>query len=236
MDAPKGVAVDSAGDVVVADTSNNWIGLLANQSATLYGIAMSANSIYDIAGTGAACAMHTIPGCSFNAAATSAKLDVPSGVAFDSAGDVVVADTSNNWIGLLANQSATLYGIAMSANSIYDIAGTGAACAMHTIPGCSFNAAATSAKLDVPSGVAVDSAGDVAVADTSNNWIGLLANQSATLYGIAMSANSIYDIAGTGAACATHTVSGCSYNAAATSAKLDVPAGRVGHRRRHRRG
>ena len=225
LDAPAGVAVDSSGDLFVADSSNNWVGMIPATTGTYYGIAMTADGIYDIAGTGTACSTHTVSGCSYNAAATSAKLDAPKGVAVDAAGDVVVADTSNNWIGLLANQSATLYGISMSPNSIYDIAGTGTACATHTVSGCSYNAAATSAKLDAPAGVGVDSSGDIAVADSLNQWVGLLANQSATLYGISMSPNSIYDIAGTGTACATHTVAGCSYNAAATSAKLDVPIG-----------
>ena len=82
--------MDTAGDIVVADTANNWIGFLANQSATIDGISMTANSIYAV-GAGTACA--TITGaCGDTGAATSASFSSPSGAAVASAGTVYVAD------------------------------------------------------------------------------------------------------------------------------------------------
>ncbi|HVB05702.1 MAG TPA: hypothetical protein VNF07_05585 [Acidimicrobiales bacterium] len=225
LDKPDGVAVDSTGDVFVADTANNWVAMLAASSGTNYGISMTANSIYVVAGTGTACSTHSVAGCSYNATATSAKLDAPHSVAVDGAGDVVVADTSNNWVGVLAEDSATLYGISMTASSIYVVAGTGTACSTHSVAGCSYNATATSARLASPAGVAVDGAGDLLVADTANNWVGMLAAASGTNYGISMAADRIYVVAGTGTACVSHNVRGCHYGGAATSAKLSAPAG-----------
>ena len=59
-------------------------------SGTYFGQSMTADDIYTIAGNDTA-------GYSGNAgAATSAELDAPGGVAFDSAGDLAIADSTNN--------------------------------------------------------------------------------------------------------------------------------------------
>jgi len=88
-------------------------------------------------------------------AATSAQLDSPSGVAVDSSNNVYIADTHNNRI----------REVLASTGVISTIAGTGAA------GFAGDGAAATSAQLNYPTAVAVDSAGNVYIADTNNHRI-----------------------------------------------------------------
>ena len=86
-------------------------------------------------------------------AATAAFLDTPTGVAVDPTGNVYIADSHNNRIR------------EVSAGTITTIAGTGT-------PGFSGDgAAATAAQLSHPMGVAVDSSGNVYIADTNNQRI-----------------------------------------------------------------
>lgn len=88
------------------------------------------------------------------AAATAAKLNGPSGVAVDLAGNVYVADAYNHRVRKIAKTG-----------TISTIAGKGTA-------GFSGNdGAATAAELKNPTGVAVDNAGNVYVLDFGNNCI-----------------------------------------------------------------
>jgi sugar lactone lactonase YvrE len=127
---PSGVAVDSVGNIYVADKSNHTIRRVtpAGMVTTLAG---SAGSYGSADGTGSV-----------------ARFRYPCGVAVDSAGNVYVADTYNHTIRKVtpAGMVTTLAG---SAGSYGSADGTGSA-----------------AQFDHPSGVAVDSAGNIFVADT----------------------------------------------------------------------
>lgn len=133
--SPFGVAVDTAGNVYVADSYNSTIRKigLGGVVTTLAGTAFQRGTTD---GTGSA-----------------ARFDQPFGIAVDANGNVYVSDATMNTIRKItpAGVVTTLAGAAGQAGSTD---GTG-----------------TAAKFAVPYGVAVDSAGNVYVADHGNHVV-----------------------------------------------------------------
>jgi uncharacterized protein YjiK len=139
---PYGVAVDSAGNVYIADTDNHRVRKVST-SGTITTIAGSGTTGYSGGGYSGD-----------GGPATSARLFNPYGVAVDAAGNVYIADTDNSRV----REVSTL-------GTITTIAGTGSF-------GLSGDGGrATIATLYSPYGVAVDMAGNLYVADTYNNRI-----------------------------------------------------------------
>src|SRR5207249_1584259 len=115
----RSVAVDGAGNLVIADNGNFRVRVVAAVTGTFYGRTMTAGHIYTVAGNG------TLGFSGDGGAATSAELDFPGAVAVDGAGNLVIADTGNNRIRVVAATSGTFYGRAMTAHHIYTVAGGG---------------------------------------------------------------------------------------------------------------
>ena len=171
---PQAVAVDSIGNLYVADTGNNRVRKVA-----------ASGIISTVAGNGSA--NYTGDG----SAATNASLYYPYGVAVDSVGNLYIADTYNNSI---RKVSANGIIVTVAGNGSGTYAGDGGA--------------ATNASLYFPYSVAVDAAGNLYIADTYNNVIRQVA------------ANGIINtVAGNG----TNGYSGDS--GAATNASLAFPGG-----------
>jgi trimeric autotransporter adhesin len=205
LTAPAGVAVDRAGNLVVADTFSNRVRVVAARSGTFYGKKMTAGHIYTIAGGGA--------GLGDGRPAVQARLRSPDGVAFDGAGNVVVADYRNNRVRVVATRSGTFYGQQMTAGDIYTVAGNG------TEEYSGDGGPATRAELSDAEGVTVIGEGNVAVADSEDNVVRIVAARSGTFYGQQMTAGDIYTVAGNG----TEGYSGD--GGPATSAELNGPEG-----------
>ena len=143
----------------MAGSFNNRIRVIAASTGTFYGIAMTAGDIYTVAGNG------TYGNGGDGGPATAAELGDPSAVAVDGAGNLVIADSGNNRVRVVAATTGTFYGQAMTAGDIYTVSGNGTA-------GFSGDGGpATSAKLAKPAAVAVDPAGNLLVADSGNNRI-----------------------------------------------------------------
>jgi sugar lactone lactonase YvrE len=132
---PSGAAVDTAGNVFVADSDNNTIRKIT-PTGVVTTPAGTAGSYGSADGTGAA-----------------ARFDWPSGVAVDGAGNLFVADASNDTIRKITS-SGVVTTLAGSAGYSGSADGTGAA-----------------ARFNGPNDVAVDGAGNVFVADSNNNTI-----------------------------------------------------------------
>jgi signal peptidase I len=135
LSAPSGLALDSSSNVYIADTTNNCIRKVVG------------TTVSQVAGGGASTA------CSFAGAASSVSLTAPAGVAIDSTGRVVIADSSANCLRLVTGANIGL------------MAGTG------TAGSTGDNGPAVGALLSGPSGLAAASTGDVWVADTTNSLV-----------------------------------------------------------------
>jgi sugar lactone lactonase YvrE len=135
-----GVAVDSAGNLYVADTANSRIRKISNGVITT------------VAGNGT-------PGFSGdNGPATSARLFEPVGVAVDSAGNLYIADFRNSRVRRVSKGVITT----VAGNGRGGFSGD--------------NGPATSAQLVEPFGVAVDSADNLYIADGEDGRIRKVTN------------------------------------------------------------
>jgi hypothetical protein len=114
-----GVAVDHAGNLVIADAAGFRIRVVAHATATFYGRAMTAGDIYTIAGDG------TQAFSGDGGPATAAGLQAPYAVAVDKVGNLVLTDGDR--VRAVAAKTGFFYGKAMTAGDIYTVAGTGQA-------------------------------------------------------------------------------------------------------------
>ena len=151
LNQPGACAVDSAGDLFIADTLNHRIA-----KVTPNGI------ISTVAGTGLA---------GFGAdgsAAVSAALNTPRGVAVDDNGDIFIADTGNNVIRQV-----------MPDGTIYTIAGQTSATGQTQAGFSGDGGMALAALLNAPAGIVEDGSGALYFADTNNNRVRRMISQAA---------------------------------------------------------
>ena len=197
LNLPGGVAIDSSGNIFIADTQDNKI---REVTITTNGF------IQTVAGTGTAGAV--IPG-----PATSSPLNAPAGVYVDTTGNLFIADTVNNQIeqvttgtlstiaatagqlntpnGVFVDTSGNIF-IADSLNNeikkvsggvLSIVAGDGTACGPSVSPTCDDGPLATSAELNSPSGIFVNSAtGNFWIADQNDNAIRAVASSAISIF------------------------------------------------------
>jgi len=243
---PNGVAVDTAGNVYIADLGDNEVRKVSPDGL-----------IHRVAGTGVACA--SAPACGDEGPATSAQLKNPAAVLVDPAGDVFISDYGDHEV-----REVTPDGV------IHRTAGTGVACG--SAPACGDGGPATNAQLFSPIGLARSGAGILYIADSGDNEVrrissngtisrfagsgagcasppscgdggaattaqitkpeGIAFGAGSDLYITAYGDNEVRKLinggpimraAGTGVACATPPA--CGDGGAATDARLDGPSG-----------
>lgn len=163
---------------------SSWVRPKTN--GTYFGQAMTANSVYYIAGNGSAGYVGD------NVPATSTPVYNPTQVSVDASGNVYIAATYNSRIRFVPKTSGTYFGQAMTANYIYTIAGDGPAAYGGD------GGPATSAQFTEPSGVVVDTAGNIYISDYSTYRIRFIPRVSGTYFGQSMTANYVYTVAGGG--------------------------------------
>jgi sugar lactone lactonase YvrE len=174
---PDGVATDAHGNVFIADVSNHVIrkvdakgaiSTFAQDQESPYLMTMdSAGNLYvaetffcmvaKFAPDGTRSIVAGIDQCGFNSdgiPATQAELNYPYGLALDAKGNLYIGDSSNNRVRMIDTSGI-----------IHTIAGNGT---------CGFSGdggPGVAAMLCSPSGVAVDAAGNLYIADWSNNRV-----------------------------------------------------------------
>ncbi len=141
FNTPSGLALDSRGNLFIADTGNNRIRKIS-----------PAGLVSTVAGDGTAGYV--------DGPASQARFDGPIGVAVDTKGNIYVADTYNDRV-----RKITSDGI------VSTVAGAGLGYA---------DGAASSALFDTPCGIVVTADGTLIVADTGNHRLRKIANGQVT--------------------------------------------------------
>jgi len=195
---PSAVALDPTGNIYVLDQASSTVSRFSPSTGSLTIVAGSPAGLSGYSGD--------------NGKATGAQLNLPSGMAFDSLGNLYIADTANNRIREVAASTGVITRVAGNGTAGYSgdagpaaaaqvsrpaavatdskgnvfIADTGNAVIrkldvttgnISTVAGDGIlgfagdNAAATSAQLNEPKGIAVDPHGDLFVADSGNQRI-----------------------------------------------------------------
>jgi hypothetical protein len=139
LNAPNFVAVDPAGNLFIGDANNNAVREVVKSTGTI--IAVAGNGTAGYSGD--------------NGPATAAELNNPLGVAFDSAGNLFIADNGEERVREVVKATGDI--ITVAGNGIAGYSGD--------------NGPATAAELHGTGRVAVDSAGDVFVVNKDNNVV-----------------------------------------------------------------
>ena len=151
LNQPQGVTLDAGANLYIADTNNHRIRKVSSTTGVIATIV--GNGFTNGNGTGG-----------YNGdgiAATSAKLNFPYAVAFDASGNMYIPDSANHRI----REVMAVGGVITTASTISTFAGTGNA---GDTPCTATPVAANTANVWSPSGVAVDAAGNVFIAETQN--------------------------------------------------------------------
>ena len=145
LSSPQGVALSAAGNLYLTDTAHNLVREVVTSTGDIQIVAGTAGQPGGFGGDGGL--------------ATSAELNLPTGLAFDTRGNLYISDSANARIREVI------------AGNISTLAGNGTAGFNNTD-----GALATTAELNNPVGLAVDVTGNIYVADTHNNAVRLISD------------------------------------------------------------
>ena len=203
LNYPTGVFVDGSGNIYIADTgffTENSVIRVVNPSAsaiTIAGTTVGAGDIQTIVGT-----LGTANYAGDGEPPASAQLYNPQSVVLDAAGNIFIADTGNAAIRVVntGTQSLVIGNVSVAPGTIATVAGTPPTACTDATTGCGDNGAANAALLKDPTGVAVDSAENIYIADSQNSAVRVVnssAQNSITIAGSTIPPGDILTVAGT---------------------------------------
>jgi len=168
LNDPSGVAVDSSGNIYLSDPNNNEVRVVCQTQTPIACTTTAFGSVTWAAGDINTFAGDEVTGAGYtgdDGPATGALLNNPEGLTMDSAGNLYIADTDNNVIRKVA-PSGVVNGKTIN-GLITTIAGNDLGIGGYSGDG----GPAIEAQLNGPKGVAVDSDGNLYIADTYNGVI-----------------------------------------------------------------
>lgn len=204
LGAARGLALDSSGNLYIADTFNNRI-----RQVTPSNPPNSVGTITTIAGTGiAGFAGDGGPG-------TSAQLNFPIAVALDNSNHLYIVDSGNFVIRKYDLGSGTLTTVAGTPRS-----------PCNAYP-CGDGGPALSATFARPTSIALDNGGNLYISDagTHNVRVVNMGNATIVVAGVSVGAGNIQTVAGTGTPCGNPSLGQCGDNGLSTAAQLNGPFG-----------
>jgi sugar lactone lactonase YvrE len=139
LNSPTGLSLDGAGNLYFSDAINNAVRMIAATTGVITTVAGNGTPGYGGDGS----------------AAVLAQLNYPAATTMDSAGNLYIADSSNSRIREVAAKTGII--TTFAGNGQYGYAGDGGP--------------ATAAELEFPQGVVVDASGSVYLADTNSHVI-----------------------------------------------------------------
>jgi hypothetical protein len=171
LDSPEGIAINGEGDLFIADTDHCQVLLVPAHSGSMYGIRVDAHRRYVLAG---------------GRCGVKGGLGYPTAVAVDRRGDVYIAEASDQRVVMVrpGGQHGPHHPVSVAGTGTAGYDGSGEL--------------ASRSSLNEPTGIALDQAGDLFIADTANCRIRMLPAATGTYYGQAMMAGHLYDVAGNG--------------------------------------
>jgi len=151
---PTALAIDKAFNLYVADTGNNAIRIIQNHflNDTSNNTVANHRIVMTVVGGG--------PTVSSSAVGSLTKLNRPRGIAVNSNGDLYISDTGNHRICKV-----------LAGGSMQTVAGTSTLDDTFGYLSGYLNGQGTNASFNSPTGITVDSIGNIFVADTGNNVI-----------------------------------------------------------------
>ena len=209
---PYGVQLDGSGNIYIADTENSAVRVVntGTSAITIANVVIQPGYIQTVAGTPpTACTPSN--GCGDGGPATSALLNFPGGLSLDATENIFIADSSDDAVRVVntGTTAITIAGVVIQPGDIQTVAGT-----LGQRGYSGDGGAPTSATLDTPSGVFVDSSEDIFIADEYNNAIREVVAVTTTIQTIAGNGTGTEGFSGDGGP--------------ATSAELAHPLGIVG--------